>query len=76
MKTSVNNGFLGVTISTVTLSCSHYLYNIYKLSPLFQIFVVFLVDKWDNVQSASPDSDYNSEEDAGEQDVMYKEIGQ
>ncbi|XP_056005153.1 probable sodium/potassium/calcium exchanger CG1090 [Ostrea edulis] len=32
-------------------------------------------DKWDSVQTASPDSDYNSEEDAGDQDIMYKEIG-
>jgi hypothetical protein len=33
---------------------------------------IFILD----IQTASPDSDYNSEEDIGEQEVMYKEIGQ
>ncbi|XP_062603275.1 sodium/potassium/calcium exchanger 3-like [Saccostrea cucullata] len=32
-------------------------------------------DKWDGTQIASPDSDYNSEEEISETDVMYKEIG-
>lgn len=35
-----------------------------------------IADKFDGVQISSPDSDYNSDDDSTENEVMYKEIGQ